>query len=337
MTDTTQRSQAISVSVVIPIYNAEKHLEETLTSIETQTLCNLQVILVDDSSPDNSCTIARTFTDRLENWVLLKQENGGCSVARNNGFAHATGEYTIFIDADDILKPEMLERLYQTAKKESLDVCSCMAQIFWDHKEGEEILFHQKDSGIVRGQDWLAHVVLSNDFHHGVWLNLVRSDFLRKYQLDFIPGLFHQDIPWTTEVYLKAERLHFLAEPLYRYRFHHASSSNTRNYEKRKRIVDSYIRIIDLLHDDLEESYPHHVKDALHFQIADEGLGIFHYIEKMPSRKDRNELHKILRHHRTLPKIWSSAKTGKHKRRCLKRWVFMYTDLLLGLQDRNVN
>ncbi|WP_422491288.1 glycosyltransferase [Endozoicomonas sp. ALE010] len=330
MNNTNPQPYKINVSVIIPIYNAEKHLQESLTSIEEQTLDNIQVILVDDSSPDNSYAIAKAFTDRLKNWHLLKQENGGCSVARNTGFANATGEYTIFIDADDLLKPEMLKHLYETAKKEALDVCSCMAEIFWDHKEGKKILFQQEDSGIVSGQDWLSKVILSNDFHHGVWLNLVKSDFLRQHQLDFIPGLFHQDIPWTTEVYLKAERLHFIAEPLYQYRFHHASSSNTRNYEKRKKIVDSYIRIIDVLYRDLKGGHPRHVQDALHFQIADEGLGIFHYIEKMPSRRDRNQLHSLMRQHRTLSKIWESAKTGKHKRRCLRRGWSMYKDLLIG-------
>ena len=94
--------------------------------------------------------------------------------------------------------------------------------------------------------------------------------------------------------------------------------------------MDSYIRIIDVLYQDLQEDYPRHVKDALRFQIADEGLGIFHYIEKMPSRKDRNQLHRLLKRHKTLPKIWMSAQVGKHKRRCLKRWILMNVDLMLG-------
>ena len=331
MTNNTKLSQHVRVSVVIPIYNAEQHLAETLASIEVQTLDNIQVILVDDSSPDKSYDIAKAFTDRLDNWRLLRQENGGCSVARNTGFTYAAGEYTIFIDADDILQPEMLERLYDTAKKESLDVCSCTAQIFWDHKVGEEILFKQEDSGIVRGQDWFAQVVLSNDFHHGVWVNLVRSDFLRQHQLNFLPGLFHQDIPWITSVYLKAEKLHFLPETLYRYRFHHESSSNTKNSEKRKRIVDSYVRILDSLQVDLDMKYPDKVMKALHFQIADQGLGIFHYIEKMPTRNDRINLYKLMYRHGTLRKIFRSSKNGMHRRRCLRRGAFMYLKLLLDV------
>lgn len=113
------------VSVVVPIYNAEKFLKEAIDSLINQTLAEIEIILVDDGSPDNCGRIIDEYANKHSNIIAVHQENGGLSNARNAGMAKATGEYIGFLDPDDFAEPEMFEKMYYSAKENDSDLVFC--------------------------------------------------------------------------------------------------------------------------------------------------------------------------------------------------------------------
>ena len=109
------------ISIIIPIYNVEKYLPVCLDSILAQTYKNLEIILVDDGSPDGSGTICDEYASRDSRFVVVHQKNGGVSVARNTGLDHATGDYIGIVDPDDWIEPNMYEVMMNNIIKEDFD------------------------------------------------------------------------------------------------------------------------------------------------------------------------------------------------------------------------
>lgn len=110
------------ISIIVPIYNAESFLEETIESIRTQKFKNIEIILVDDGSTDNSSAICENFALKDSRIKCIKQSNSGVSIARNNGLKDARGEYVFFMDADDTIDPEFISSSYDIAEREDSDI-----------------------------------------------------------------------------------------------------------------------------------------------------------------------------------------------------------------------
>ena len=113
------------ISVIIPVYNASGLLPDCLQSIALQTWTDLEVLLVDDGSTDDSAGICRSFCEKDSRFRLLQKENGGVSSARNLGLKEASGDYIAFVDADDWLCPEMLEHQVECLEKDGSDMAMC--------------------------------------------------------------------------------------------------------------------------------------------------------------------------------------------------------------------
>ena len=155
--------EKIAVSVIVPIYNVAPWLEDCLTSLEKQTLKNIEVILVNDGSTDGSREIAARYAQRNGNFTLIDRENGGLSAARNTGLDRARGEYVYFLDSDDYLVENALEILYTKASQENLDVLIFSAYTFTDGCEDfrwdREYRYTGDYSGVYRGIDALGMVM----------------------------------------------------------------------------------------------------------------------------------------------------------------------------------
>uniref|UniRef100_UPI002592E25F glycosyltransferase family 2 protein n=1 Tax=uncultured Parolsenella sp. TaxID=2083008 RepID=UPI002592E25F len=126
------------VSIVLPIYNGEDCLEETLSSILNQTLVDFELICVDDGSTDSAPDILAKAASQDSRINVIHQENGGPGTARNNGLDHATGDYVCMLDADDIYSLSMLETMYSRAVDTQADIVVCRSTNF-DDKTGEEL------------------------------------------------------------------------------------------------------------------------------------------------------------------------------------------------------
>lgn len=110
------------ISIIVPVYNAEEYVENTVQSIINQTYKNIQIILVDDGSIDQSLKIIQQLAKKEKRIKVIHQENKGVSAARNTGISHATGDYITFVDADDLLEPKACEILYNNIKKYNSDI-----------------------------------------------------------------------------------------------------------------------------------------------------------------------------------------------------------------------
>ena len=113
------------ISVIVPVYNSEKHLNNCLESITGQTYKNIEIILVDDGSTDGSLDLLKEWEKKDERIKLFHKENGGAASARNIGLEHVTGEYISFVDSDDIITENMLEYMLETLEKYDADICQC--------------------------------------------------------------------------------------------------------------------------------------------------------------------------------------------------------------------
>ena len=128
----------IKVSVIIPMYKVEEYLRECLDSVVNQTLKEIEVLCIDDGSPDRSAEIASEYVSKYSNFKLIRKENGGQSSARNLGIEVASGEYVYFLDADDYIDAQMLEKLYQRASEGALDIIYFNTNLFFENDEIRE-------------------------------------------------------------------------------------------------------------------------------------------------------------------------------------------------------
>lgn len=119
------KEENIKISVIVPIYNTEKFLEKCIESILNQTLKEIELILVNDGSTDNSYLICEKYAEKDSRILYIKIDNSGCSFARNIGLEKAKGEYITFVDSDDYIEKNMYEEMYKKAKEEDLDCCVC--------------------------------------------------------------------------------------------------------------------------------------------------------------------------------------------------------------------
>ena len=113
------------ISVIVPIYNVEKYLDRCVDSIINQTYKNLEIILVDDGSPDNCLAICDSWAEKDRRIKVIHKENGGVSSARNSALDIASGDYIGFVDSDDWIEPDMYEILIKNAKKYDADISRC--------------------------------------------------------------------------------------------------------------------------------------------------------------------------------------------------------------------
>ena len=124
------------VSVIVPVYNVEQYLSDCLESICRQTLKGIEIIVVNDGSTDNSLSIIKSFQQKYSNIKLINKKNGGLSSARNAGIDMAVGEYLFFVDSDDFIDLDTLEKMYVKAKETHCPLIICGILQYWsDNKK----------------------------------------------------------------------------------------------------------------------------------------------------------------------------------------------------------
>jgi heptose III glucuronosyltransferase len=275
------------LSVVAAVYNGELFLAKFFACLAAQNIDNMEVIMVNDGSTDGSMAIIEAWRSKFPGMKIIEQENQGVSIARNTGLAVATGQYLSFPDIDDDFKPGMYRHLLDLALKNNLDVVTCNGNyVYESNKKPTRPIFPQdklQSTDVLSGPQWLKCALDSRKFLHVTWLNLYRHDFIREHGFKFEPGLRHQDIPWTTEILLAAERVQYTDEQYYDYYIHSASVSHKPDTDDTLiRSARHYMKILEML-DAINQRYPDAVKNipACNWQIAKEGLGILHTFNNM--------------------------------------------------------
>lgn len=232
----------IAVSVVVPIYNVESWLAECLDSLEKQTLKNIEVILVNDGSTDNSKTIAEQYASRNDNFTLISRKNGGLSAARNTGLDMATGEYIYFLDSDDYILEGTLERLYSISQKKNLDVLKFVAYMFMEPSRelnwtsGGGYKYKGQYPEIYKGIDALQMFIDNGDASYpSCCLIFSKREIIERNNLRFREGIVNEDNLFHWQLMSLSERVAILNEPLYCRRLRAGSITQTYDWLNRNR------------------------------------------------------------------------------------------------------
>ena len=211
----------IKVSVIVPVYNAEKYLKRCVDSLLAQTYSNIEIILVNDGSTDSSPMICDEYKSD-NRVVVIHQENKGLAAARNKGLKNATGDYIGFVDADDFVKEDMFEVLLSTAVDNDCDMVNC------GHFEVEEdgtVLRECTDTHgftpneLVPQDDLVNRIkeILNDNLLWFLWRNLYKTEFLNKYNITYCEEDVVEDSLFNLDCLLNNPRIVFIDIPLYYY------------------------------------------------------------------------------------------------------------------------
>ena len=240
----------VKVSVILPVYNVAPYLDETFTSLLSQTLQDIEIIAVNDGSEDNSEDIIEKYAQQDARISYFTQTNQGQSVARNLALQHATGEYIYMMDSDDVLiDQEALRICYDYAERNKADFIffdgdtlqeQGASLLTWDYKRTEDLL----EDKAYQGEELLNEMLDKWKHNCVVWLLLINHNYLKRIGLDFYPGIIHEDELFTTKLTLQSDKIFCLKKSFVKHRIRSASTMGKR-YSKRN--VNCYLTVIDEL------------------------------------------------------------------------------------------
>lgn len=267
------------VSVIVPVYNAEKFLKDTLKSIQSQTLKDFEVICVDDGSTDNTLAILDEFIKKDKRFKVIHQKNAGAGAARNYGFTVATGKYTIFLDSDDLFSPALLEKLWEAAEENQADISTCNFSRFDGngnvaHRTGIHTEWLPKGITVFNYKDCPHHIL--SVVNPTPWNKLYRSDFIREHNLKYEEISSTNDITFAAVSVATAERVTFIPDHLVQYRVGH---SGTISSTKAKNLNNIHIAISSAVRQTKALAHSEEIKDSiLRFAVDNYIFALKHYI-----------------------------------------------------------
>lgn len=178
----------IKISVIVPAYNVEKYIEKTLRSIINQTLKEIEIIVINDGSKDNTLSIIEKLMLEDKRIMLIDKKNGGVSQARNDGIKKARGEYISFIDGDDWIEKDFYEDSYKYGMENNLDMIACDMSLDYIRKNRSKTCFEFKTNKIISGKEYLEFYY-NNDVIRGVANKIIKREIFIKNNLFFLENV----------------------------------------------------------------------------------------------------------------------------------------------------
>ena len=243
------------VSVIVPVYNVEKYLEKCLDSLVNQTLKDIEIIVVNDGSPDNSQNIIDRYSKKYQSIKAYTKLNGGLSDARNYGLTKATGEYIAFLDSDDYVTYDMYEKMYQKAKSGNFDMVVCDLNYVYDDK------IVKAYSNIKNDTTNIKKTMLN--LYPAAW-NKIFKRKLFEYGVKFKKGVWFEDVEFIYRLLPYIKTIGVIHEHFNQYVQREGSITNTKN-EKIYHYIENWNGIIEYFKEnDLYEEY----KDELEYSYV---------------------------------------------------------------------
>lgn len=242
------------ISVIVPVYNVEKYLEECVNSILNQSYKNIEIVLVDDGSKDNSGKICDEFVKKYDNVKCIHKENGGLSDARNVGLANATGEYIMFADSDDLLAEDACGPLVEEMEKRNADyVVANYRNCNEDGTLWAKPVFNpdKYKNFKVEIKDYTDSFYIMNS---GVWNKMFRKSFLDENEMQFVIGVPAEDAIFTMNCFIRSTNVYYVPHVVYYYRQRNSASSisTSCNIKYFNGISKAYKMIYDLFKENNE-------------------------------------------------------------------------------------
>ena len=222
------------VSIIIPVYNAEKFLEKCLDSIINQTYKNIEIICINDDSTDNSEKILKQYQLKDNRIIFKTIENGGLTRARNTGIKEATGEFFMFVDSDDYIESNMVEKMLNTINKEKADVVRCTN--FLENQDGEILKiedFSIRNKLLTKQEinEEIISKIIDGELLSYACVLMIRRETIFKTNLFNEKLRFLEDKAFFIDLILVTEKIYFLDIPLYHYMI------NEKSLTKSKKLV----------------------------------------------------------------------------------------------------
>ena len=224
------------VSIIIPVYNVEAYLTECLDSVVNQTFRDMEIILVDDGSTDNSPEIMQAFAEKDSRIKIITQPNRGVSAARNTGLRAASGEYILFVDSDDTILPETVETLYNKIRETDSDLL--LGNELFCHENKRWSMDFKRDEALnsitgISGKACYIKLMEVNAFPPSAPLFFIRRELITLNSIFFKEGIIHEDELWCVEAMLNAKRVSLIDFNYYLYRQREGSIMHSNNHEFR--------------------------------------------------------------------------------------------------------
>ena len=220
------------ISVIIPVYKVEEFVERCLRSVRAQTYQNWEALLIDDCGPDASMKIATDYIASVADprfIILTHEKNKGLSEARNTGIRAAKGKYVFFLDSDDEITPQALEKLAEKAERDGAEMVIGEVACINEAEGWVRDYFPIKIAADeISGNDLIFQAFIADDYPGMSCNKLVLTNFLRQNELYFRAGLLSQDVLWSFQCAFHLQKMAFVREVTYNYYFHSASIIHNR-------------------------------------------------------------------------------------------------------------
>ena len=213
------------ISVIVPVYNVEQYLRRCLDSLVNQTLNDIEIIVVNDGSPDDSQAIIDEYACKYENIRAFKKANGGLSDARNFGLEYVTGEYVAFVDSDDYVQKDMYEKMYSKAKENDFDMVVCNLSYVYPGKLMEVNSHIENDTTDIKKS--------MINIYPAAWNKLYKRN-LFDHDVRFKKGVWFEDVEFLYRLLPYVKSIGVVKEPFYQYVQREGSITSTVN----KKIYD---------------------------------------------------------------------------------------------------
>ena len=282
------------VSVIIPVYNTEKYLAECLDSLAAQTFTDFEAIIVDDGSTDGSPAICDEYAARDPRFRVIHKQNGGASSARNVGLDAAKGEYLFFLDSDDRIREDTLNKSINAAKEKNADLVFFEAEAFDDESGKRSFSNYSYRKEYCAGEpssimtDMLAH----REFHVVIWNLLVSHDLFINNALRFKEGIMYEDMILSYQIWSLAHRAAHLHEVLYERRVRANSVMTSRKTEKNFRSANEVYYAVK----EFAATLPADKKNERHLiRCAYNALNDYRCIDRQTKKKYREKYNELKR------------------------------------------
>lgn len=203
------------ISVIVPVFNVQKYVQKAVESISNQTYKNLEIILVDDGSIDESGAICDRLATMDSRITVIHKKNGGLSDARNAGLNVATGELIGFVDSDDFIEPNMYEVLEKSLTSSGADISCCGRYIVHESDSAKIPYFVSSNEQVLSPQQAIEKLLTWNGCDSAAWDKLYRATLFKKHR--YPVGVLHEDLNFTTKLFSESSKIVLTGVPLYNY------------------------------------------------------------------------------------------------------------------------
>lgn len=238
------------ITVIVPIYKVEKYLDRCVESIVHQTYQNLEIILVDDGSPDNCPVMCDKWAEKDQRIKVIHKKNGGLSEARNVGMAIATGELIGFVDSDDWIEPNMYQLLYNHMMENDCDISACGVQMDWEDSSTSKFLTLQ-GCCLLDSKEAMRAIIEETWLKQPVMYKLYKLELVK--DILFPIRKYHEDVFWSYLVVGRARRVCVFDRPCYHYVQRSGSIMSEKYSLKRLDSLEAKFMMVQYIEDNMPE------------------------------------------------------------------------------------